>query len=397
MEVYIREIKQNIRGVSNMHVMFIPSWYSNKRNKVHGSFFKEQALALQRAGIKVTVAYNEIWPITLFGKVNEKHGLFFKVEDGLRTYRYKNFNYIPKHPLMFKVFNKRMEKLYKEIIKKEGKIDIIHAHSSLWAGISASYIAKKYNVPLIITEHSSVERGAYVKKSYLPSIVEAYRNANKVIAVGKGLKKELEKLSGRKDVEVIGNLVDLSLFNVRRKKGLDNKFMFFSVAFLEGEKGFDTLIKAFAKGFKGKDVRLVIGGDGSQKKWLKQIAKELLVENQVTFTGVLSREEVANYMNECDAFVLPSRYETFGVVYIEALASGKPIIGTYNGGAEDIIDSSNGYIVPVDDMQELQKVMSKMVNDITRFNPWELREKCMEKYSAKVIVKQIIDIYTTIF
>lgn len=379
-----------------MHVMFIPSWYSNKRNKVHGSFFKEQALALQNEQIKITVAYNEIWPITLLGKIDENHGLFFKVEDGLRTYRYKNYNFIPKHPLMFKVFNRRMEKLYKEIVKNEGPIDIIHAHSSLWAGISASYIAKKYNVPLVITEHSSIERGAYVKKSYLPSIIHSYRNADKIITVGKGLKEEIEALSGRKDIEVIGNLVDLSLFDIRKRENSNDKFVFFSVAFLEGEKGFDTLIKAFAKGFKGKPAKLIIGGDGSQKTWLQEIAKSQLVDEQVIFTGALSREEVSKYMNNCDAFVLPSRYETFGVVYIEALASGKPIIGTFNGGAESIINSSNGYIVPIDNVEELEKAMSKMVNSIKKFNPLELRSTCLEKYSPTVIVHNIIEIYNKI-
>lgn len=397
MEVYIRKAKQNIRGVNNMHVMFIPSWYSNKRNKVHGSFFKEQALALQREGIKITVAYNEIWPITLVGKIKEQSGLFFNIEDGLRTYRYKNYNFIPKHHMMFKVFNKRMEKLYKEIVKKEGRVDIIHAQSSLWAGISAAYISKKYNIPLVITEHSSVERGAYVKESYIPSIAESYKSATKVIAVGNGLKREIELLSNRNDIEVIGNLVDLSVFDIRGKNNNDNNFTFFAVAFLEGEKGFDTLIKAFAREFYGKAAELIIGGDGSQKKWLQEIAMEENIHEQVIFTGALSREEVSKYMNDCDAFVLPSRYETFGVVYIEALASGKPVIGTYNGGAEGIINSNNGYIVPIDDIPKLQKAMSRMVENINQFNPLELRKECMEKYSPKVIVKQIISIYKNVF
>ena len=92
------------------------------------------------------------------------------------------------------------------MLKEKGKIDIIHAQSSLWGGISASYVAKKYNIPLVITEHSSVERGVYVKKSYYKRIIESYKSSNKVIAVGNGLKKEIEKLSGRNDIEVIGNL-----------------------------------------------------------------------------------------------------------------------------------------------------------------------------------------------
>lgn len=376
-----------------MHVMFIPSWYDNNRNKVHGSFFREQATKLQENGVKVTVAYNEIWPLTLLGKVKEKSGLFFNVEKGLRTYRYKNYNFIPKHPLMFKVFDRRMEKLYKEIVKKEGKVDIIHAQSSLWGGISSAYVAKKYDIPLVITEHSSVKRGQYVKENYLPRIIDSYNSADKIIAVGNGLKKEIEDLTERKDIKVIGNLVDLSLFDIRDVKKENDEFIFFSVAFLEGEKGFDTLIKAFAKKFKNQNVKLVIGGDGSQKSWLKDISNSEGVEKQVLFTGALSRKEVANWMNKCDVFVLPSRYETFGVVYIEALASGKPVIGTLNGGAEDIINDEVGILVKIDDTQQLSDAMNYMKNNLNKYDSKEIRKYCTSKFSSKIIVDKIINVY----
>lgn len=376
-----------------MHIMFIPSWYDNDRNKVHGSFFREQATKLQESGVKITVAYNEIWPLTLMGKVKEKSGLSFKIEKGLRTYRFKKYNFIPKHPLMFNIFDKRMEKLYKEIVKKEGKVDIIHAQSSLWGGISAAYVAKKYNIPLVITEHSSVKRGAYVRESYYKRIIDSYKSADKIIAVGNGLKKEIEELSGRKDIKVIGNLVDLSLFDIRNAEKDSEDFTFFSVAFLEGEKGFDTLIKAFAKKFRNEKVRLVIGGDGSQKEWLKGIAKSENVENQVIFTGALSREEVAKWMNKCDTFVLPSRYETFGVVYIEALASGKPVIGAFNGGAEDIVNKNVGILVEKDNIEQLSEAMNYIKTNINKYNPSEIRRYCTDKFSAKVIINKIISTY----
>lgn len=375
-----------------MHIMFIPSWYSNVRNKVHGSFFKEQALELQKAGVEVTVAYNEVWPLTMLGKIHEEKGLKYNVEDGLKTYRYKNYNYIPKNPLMFKVFNKRMEKLYKEIVKKEGAIDIIHAQSSLWGGISAAYIAEKYNIPLVITEHSSVERGPYVKKSYIPFICDSYKKAQKVITVGNGLKNEIESLSGRQDIEVIGNLVDLSKFTIK-KRIKNEKFIFFSLAFLEGEKGFDTLIKSFAKKFKDKEAVLYIGGDGSQRSWLEALTVENGVKDQIIFLGALSRDDVAKWMNKCDCFVLPSRYETFGVVYIEALASGRPVIGALNGGAEDIINNLNGYLIPIDDIDILAEKMIEVYDNIESYDEEEISSDCLKRFSPKVIVNKIISVY----
>ena len=375
-----------------MHIMFIPSWYSNVRNKVHGSFFKEQALELQKAGVKVTVAYNEVWPLTMLGKIHEEKGLKYNVEDGLKTYRYKNYNYIPKNPLMFKVFNKRMEKLYKEIVKKEGAIDIIHAQSSLWGGISAAYIAEKYNIPLVITEHSSVERGPYVKKSYIPFICDSYKKAQKVITVGNGLKNEIESLSGRQDIEVIGNLVDLSKFTIK-KRIQNEKFIFFSLAFLEGEKGFDTLIKSFAKKFKDKEAVLYIGGDGSQRSWLEALTVESGVKDKIIFLGDLSRDDVSKWMNKCDCFVLPSRYETFGVVYIEALASGRPVIGALNGGAEDIINNLNGYLIPIDDIDILAEKMIEVYDNIESYDEEEIRIDCLKRFSPKVIVNKIISVY----
>ena len=375
-----------------MHIMFIPSWYSNVRNKVHGSFFKEQALELQKAGVKVTVAYNEVWPLTMLGKIHEEKGLKYNVEDGLKTYRYKNYNYIPKNALMFKVFNKRMEKLYKEIVKKEGVIDIIHAQSSLWGGISAAYIAEKYNIPLVITEHSSVERGPYVKKSYIPFICDSYKKAQKVITVGNGLKNEIESLSGRQDIEVIGNLVDLSKFTIK-KRIKNEKFIFFSLAFLEGEKGFDTLIKSFAKKFKDKEAVLYIGGDGSQRSWLEALTVENGVKDQIIFLGALSRDDVSKWMNKCDCFVLPSRYETFGVVYIEALASGRPVIGALNGGAEDIINNLNGYLIPIDDIDILAEKMIEVYDNIESYDEEEIRIDCLKRFSPKVIVNKIISVY----
>ncbi|CAI3195029.1 glycosyltransferase [Clostridium neonatale] len=373
-----------------MHIMVIPSWYSSKANKVHGSFFKEQFKALQNDGEKISVAYNEIWPITKLGKIKEKRKINFQVEDNLRTYRYKDYNYFPKNPMMFRSFNKRMDKLYKEIVKKEGKVDIIHAHSCFWGGIAAAYISKKYNIPLVITEHSSLKYAKYAKDSYKQYIFDAYKEADILISVGTGLKKEISEYVDR-DIMVIPNMVDLNLFYIDNNK--NKKFTFFSCAFLEEGKGMGDLIKAFSMAFKGQDVILNIGGDGSTKNSLEELAKEINIDEQVNFLGALSRELVSEEMRKCDAFALPSEHETFGVVYIEALACGKPVIGANNGGAEDIIEEYNGIIANKNDVDSIKDALIEIKENYNIYNKNLIRKKVVDKYSEEVLVECIKGVY----
>lgn len=373
-----------------MHIMVIPSWYSSKANKVHGSFFKEQFKALQNDGEKISVAYNEIWPITKFGKIKEKRKINFQVEDNLRTYRYKDYNYFPKNPMMFRSFNKRMDKLYKEIVKKEGKVDIIHAHSCFWGGIAAAYISKKYNIPLVITEHSSLKYAKYAKDSYKQYIFDAYKEADILISVGTGLKKEISEYVDR-DIMVIPNMVDLNLFYIDNNK--NKKFTFFSCAFLEEGKGMGDLIKAFSMAFKGQDVILNIGGDGSTKNSLEELAKEINIDEQVNFLGALSREQVSEEMRKCDAFAFPSEHETFGVVYIEALACGKPVIGANNGGAEDIIEEYNGIIANKNDVDSIKDALIEIKENYNIYNKNLIRKKVVDKYSEEVLVECIKGVY----
>jgi glycosyltransferase involved in cell wall biosynthesis len=380
--------------------MVIPSWYSSTRNKVHGSFFKEQFKALSNSDEKITVAYNEIWPITMFGKIDEKRGLNFNIEDNLRTYRYKDYNYFPKLPLMFRSFNKRMDILYKEIIRYEGKVDIIHAHSAFWGAIAGTYLSKKYNIPLVITEHSSLKHAKYARESYKKYIFDAYKNAHCLIAVGSGLKKEIQEYVS-KPVEVIHNMVDLSLFNVNKNEiqnvSANKEFKFFSCAFLEEGKGMECLIKAFTNAFRGKGVSLRIGGDGSIKSTLDELVQDLNMDNQIKLLGALSREEVSKEMKRCDAFALASEHETFGVVYVEALACGKPVVGTNNGGAEDIINEENGIMAKKKNVEDLAKALTQIKGNYEKYDKYKIREKAIFSYSEKVLVEKLKGVYKKVY
>ena len=375
--------------------MAIPSWYSSSSNKVHGSFFKEQFKALDEAGFKVSVAYNEIWPLTRFGKIHEKRKINFEIDENVNTYRYKDYNYFPKNPLMFNSFNKRMDKLYKEIISQEGKVDIIHAHSCFWGGIAAAYISREYNIPLVITEHSSLKYAKYCRESYKKYIFDAYEQADALIAVGSGLKKEIQTYVNR-DIYVIPNMVDLNLFKLTPKINND-KFTFFSCAFLEEGKGMEDLISAFTKAFKGDNVILRIGGNGSIKEKLQKLINEYEMDDQIELLGALSRKQVSYEMHNCNAFALPSEHETFGVVYIEAMACGKPVVGTDNGGAEDIIKDYNGIIAKKKDVESIKNALIEIKDNYNTYDSALISGKTVLDYSKDKLIEHLKGVYSKVY
>ena len=103
-------------------------------------------------------------------------------------------------------------------------------------------------------------------------------------------------------------------------------------------------------------------GDGSQLDNLKQLTKDLKIQEYVTFTGKYERKQFAEELHKSDCFVLVSRDETFGIVYVEAMACGVPAIASMCGGPSDIIDDSNGLLVPMGDSHALSKAMKKIVD-----------------------------------
>lgn len=378
-----------------MHIVVIPSWYSNDDNVVLGSFFKEQALALKESGAEVTVCYNETIPIYDYRKFknifNKKVNLNF--EGGLDTYRYTDFNYLMQYHKRFLVFKTRIEKLINRVIKDKGKIDIIHFHSCFWAGVCMPYIRNNFKIPCVITEHTSIDNSKKIRTSYMKYILRAYREADALISVSNSLKNEILKLVNRK-IEVINNFIDGDLFNVRNSFVKNSKFTFFSLAFLVEGKGFELLIDAceILKN-KGYDFILEIGGDGKLRNKLQDIVNTKKLNDNIKFLGLLNREEVVLRMNKCDSFILTSRYETFGVVYIEALACGKPIIAIDNGGIRDIISDKVGILIKQYDCEKISKSMEFMINNIEIYDGGYIRNYFLERFEKRAIIAKLKDVY----
>lgn len=381
-----------------MNIVIIPSWYPVESNPINGIFFKEQAKALQRAGHKVVVLFPEMWTTRMVRQPKGKQGLHISEEDGIKTYRYRAYNVVPGRVPYSSAyfFYYSLKKLYKKMLLTElEKPEILHAHSCLWAGWAASKIAKVENLPLLVTEHSSKIVRNLLKPYEKKEIINTCSVAKKILCVGPSLVDEFKNFTTEQKIQLVPNIVDLRKFEIKLKHE-KKRFKFFSMAFLSFNKGMDVLIKAFAKTFKGQPVDLVIGGDGLERENLEKLARELDIHSQVEFLGSIDREKVAENMQDCDVFVLASRFETFGVVLIEALACGKPIIATACGGPEIIVNERNGLLVPVEDPDALNAAMESIYQNYDAYSPEVIRDDCYLRFSEEAIVKEITSIYKQI-
>lgn len=176
-----------------------------------------------------------------------------------------------------------------------------------------------------------------------------------------------------------------------------DRFGFVNIALLTEKKGVHNLIRAFAKSFpKDPSVVLDIGGDGTERPRLEALAVNLGVTDRVRFLGALDRDQVAQAMARANAFVLASRYETFGVVVIEALALGKPVIATRCGGPESIVREQDGLLVPPDDIDALAEAMRTMRSNYGRYQSADIRANCIARYSEQAVVERLTRVYTQV-
>lgn len=376
-----------------MNILIIPSWYATNSNPTNGSFFREQAMALKEAGHNVIVAFVEV---RLASRDLFSEKVDIKDDNGIKTYRIIQGK-IPKTGNIGTViaFRRGLIKIIKNLYNREN-IDIVHLHSCIWGGIGAVSASRKLNIPLVITEHSSYYSRYRVKMIEKLILRYSFKSANKVISVSNSLREIISKY--KSNIEVIPNMVDcdkvLSIINKKNNLGEEEQFTFLSLCYLKKNKGVDILIRAFSTYFRGKEVKLIIAGDGPERENLENLSKELGILEQVEFKGALNRDEVYKVMSNCNIFVLPSKFETFGVVLIEALANGKPVISTRNGGANDIVTDENGILVDIDDIEGLGKAMVDLKLNYNKYNEEEIRNSCINKYSKKIITRQLEKVYS---
>ena len=279
------------------------------------------------------------------------------------------------------------------LIKKE-KINVLHCQGFL-SSVLGFYLSEITGVPYITT----VQR-MESKRNPLKKII--YRQAAVCIGASRAIGEYFKEI-GCKNVEVIPNGIDLKMFdNLDRQKsrqelGLKDEFVIMTVARLEKVKGIDYLIEAMAKGKLPEiNCRLLVIGDGGERKNLDSLTEKLNLKERVRFFGEIPNEKVPEYLAAADCFILPSLREGFGIAILEAQASGIPVIGTKVGGILDLIeDGKTGLlVVPKNNEAIAQAILEICSNPVLAQNLTQNAKINLGQYNWQNIASGVLKIYS---
>jgi glycosyltransferase involved in cell wall biosynthesis len=381
-----------------MNVLFFLSWYRSPGNLLSGIFFRDQALAVKQAGVNVyIIALNEMslkYPLKYFMTKNKKE--IFD-DNGITTYILNYLNIfpvrcLPKLHFLYGAFLFR--KALRFIENSKGiKIDIVHIHSALDAGIF--YWFSQCKLKFMITEHATFYKRDMLTASHKKYLPYVFSQASYIAAVSNGLRNDIGEYTPNK-INVIYNCVAMDNFNPL-KDTHKKKFRIFSIGAPLHKKGMDILIAAFAASTVLQFCELYIAGlETEEIKILTKMIDTLGIAENITLFGRIPRKEVAYYMYNADCFALTSRFETFGVVFIEAMYFGKPVIASSTGGPDSFITPETGLIVPVEDIEKTKIAIENMYYNINKYDPEYIKRYAIDNFSGEKIAMQIKTIYESI-
>lgn len=377
------------------HILVVPSWYSSGRGP-SGGYFRDQALALAAAGFRVAILAPDIHTMRDLRRASAARRPSSKIiveHDGVPTYRRSGFVPVPRLPyrnaLAWTLCGLKLARRY---MQDHGRPDLVHAHSSLNAGVLALALQRRCGIPYVLTEHSTgfaQERLRWWERDLVRRVVG---RASRRIAVSPHLAALLEKEYPRTSWHYLPNVLGeafLSAPGPANTPRAGRPFIFLCVARLSPQKAHDLLIEAFAEAFRGDPtVRLRLVGDGPLRRDLEIESARFRIAGQVDFVGSLPADGVRAEMQAADAFVLASRFESFGVVVIEALASGLPVVCTKSGGPDHLVDRANGLLVPSGDRQALSRALQQMRRDAERYDRAAIRAAAVRQYGPETFARQ---------
>lgn len=338
-----------------------------------GIHYRDLALTFKRLGHEVrvyqfpyefthdTVSEFEGIPVSRFGIQPTN---LFKIRGIGRLCRI--FRYFDFHEALY--FFRRSKAILKVAIK-EHDFDIIEATSNRGVACSISFEKKK---PPIVTRVSTTMKQAFAYEGKtadlnyrLASYLECsqIRRSDRLVTHTRCHAKEIGNLHGINPdkFSIIPHAIESAPSKNNKLKIHDDSIKILFVGRMEPRKGFDTLLRAIPKVIKRfSNVHFDFCGS-SQKSILDEAKKRLPSESGVTFHGYVERNDLDEFYKNCDVFVAPSNYESFGIIYLEAMRFGKPVVACDSGGTPEVVENEiSGILVPPSDAEKLANAMIRL-------------------------------------
>lgn len=384
------------------HILWLASWYPNKQAPFDGDFIQRHAKAVGNFhDIQVIyVVRDNRGTITRDVKMEEFES--GNVREKIIYYYSAHFSF----PLIEKFFsNLKYKRLFKKAVldyfNQFGQPHLIHVHIAMKAGLIAKWIKRKFRIPYVISEHWT---------GYLPEAKEKLSNFpfylktiwRKIIKSASGVSVVSDYLGAciKKDFfsigyKIIPNVVDLEIFKpATLEKNKNTRFI--HISGLDYQKDPESILKAFSiLNKKCSDFHLSI--IGPERKELFWLTVQLGLESQVSFHSEMPQKDLVKFVQQSDALILYSRYETFGCVIIEANACGVPVIVSDLKVFHEIIkENENGIFAPGERPGLLAEKLLWFIQNQQQFDHSAIATRAQSEYNYKVVGEQFSKWYDSV-
>lgn len=305
-----------------------------------------------------------------------------------------------------------------KIIKNEWKLDIVHTQTEFSLSHFARIVAKKLNIPVVHTYHTMYEDYVYyithghfekIAKKTVVSIVSNFCNnkCDELIVPTEKIKKLFTaKYKINKKIIVIPSGIDIQKFyvtnslkekakEIRKKYNInDDDFVIGSVGRVAAEKSFDKMIENLVPLVRiNNKIKFMLVGAGPELNKLKKLAKDLKVDKNVIFTGLIDYDLVPSYYQSFDIMTSFSKTETQGMTIVEGLAASKPVVCINDTSFEAMVEHNyNGYLFETDD--EFRKYVLELMSNKELYNTMSMNAKnSTYSYSKEVFAENVLKVY----
>ena len=401
-----------------MNLFIIPSWYPHRCHPLEGTFVLEQAVAVGELHPEWRVACS-LWGQGL-GRISLAHlresprcllDLILSPASNERLVRENVHEFVWRTPSWNESLlngNRRAildanRRNFRRAERRFGRMDLLHAHVSYPGGWVAMQLSRETGIPYVVTEHM----GPFPLKVYenadgslRPYIREPLEHAAARIAVSPALAARIATF-GLPLPDYVPNVVDERLYRIETKAP-GAGFTFFTLGGMQPVKGIPDLLRAIAVLLTGlpistrDQVSFRLGGYGPELAEYRSLGRDLGIDDRISWLGFLSREQARSEFHRCDAYVMSSHHESFGVVLVEAMAAGKPVIATRCGGPESLVTVTNGILVDVGRPDQLAAAMWILLKDERKFDALAIREGFLKQFSRAAVVDRLDAIYARV-